>query len=136
MSNNSKAKLISDVLQSNVSQWWGWDSILEELIPGFLNVPGRIQGEIISTYMTYVPHVFNECDERGIFVLTDGRAQERRFKIATDAPEDKPEIAKRIVIMKKRENAIASKMELRIRNLKDQKILPKNWSPSQFLLNK
>ena len=60
MSNNSKAKLIADLLESDMSKWWAWDEILEGLIPGFANVPGRYQAEIISTYMTYVPGVLNE----------------------------------------------------------------------------
>jgi len=132
MSNNSKAKLIADLLESDMSKWWAWDEILEGLIPGFANVPGRYQAEIISTYMTYVPSVLNELDERGYFLLSDDRAQMRKFKIATDAPEDKPEIDKRIAVMQKRENSFSNKKELRIGNLKERKILPKNWKSPQL----
>lgn len=131
MSNNSKAKLIADLLESDVSKWWTWDEILEGLMPGFANVPARYQADILSTYMTYIPSVLNELDERGRFLLSDGRAQMRKFKIATNSPEDRPEIDRRIVAMQKREDSYSNKRELRIGNLKDQKILPKNWSSQQ-----
>ena len=134
MSNNSKAKLIADLLESDVSKWWTWDEILEGLMPGFANVPTRYQADILSTYMTYIPGVLNELDERGRFLLSDGRAQVRKFKIATDAPEDKPEIDRRIVAMQKREDSFSNKKELRISNLKEKKILPKNYSPEQSSL--
>ena len=132
MSNNSKAKLIADLLESNISKWWAWDEILEGLIPGFMNVPGRYQTEIISAYMTYIPHVYAEMDDRGYFLLRDGRAKLAKFKIATDAPEDRVEIDKRIAVMTKRENSISNKKELRIGNLKERKILPRGWAPSQL----
>lgn len=132
MSNNSKAKLIADLLESDMSKWWAWDEILEGLIPGFANVPGRYQAEIISTYMTYLPHVYAEIDKRGYFHLRDGIAKMARFKIATNAPEDRPEIDKRIAVMTKRENSISNRKELRIKNLKKRKILPKNWKDPQL----
>jgi len=141
MPNNSKAKLITDLLESDKSRWWGWDEILggvdgsdprkgkliQGLIPGFENVPGRIQAEIISLYMTYVPGVLVELDERGYFLLSDGRAQMRRFKIATDAPEDLPEVKKRLAVMQEREDSLSSRKHLRINNLKKREILPGNW---------
>jgi len=132
MSNKSKARAISDLLMSDMTKWWAWDEILEGLIPGFINVPGRIQAEIISTYMTYIPHVYTEMDDRGYFLLRDGIAKMTRFKIATDAPEDRPEIDKRIAVMTKRENSFSNKKELRIGNLKKRKILPRNWSPHKL----
>jgi len=132
MSNKSKARAITDLLMSDTTKWWAWDEILEGLIPGFMNVPGRIQSEIISAYMTYVPHVYAEMDDRGYFLLRDGIAKMARFKVATDAPEDRPEIYKRIAVMTKRENSFSNKKELRIGNLKDRKILPKNWSSNQL----
>ena len=56
----------------------------------------------------------------------------RKFKIATDASEDRPEIDKRIAVMEKREDAVSNKKELRIGNLKERKILPKNYEIPQL----
>jgi len=132
MSNKSKAKAIADLLMTDVSRWWGWDEIMEALIPGFSMIPRRAQSEILETYITYVPHVYAELDERKHFLLRDGIALAAKFKIATAEPEDEPEVKKRLVSFKKRERAISGRIETRIGNLKEEKILPKEWTPAQL----
>jgi len=124
MSKESKANLIADLLESDKSKWWGWDEILEGIIPGFVNVPGRMQVELISAYMTYISGVLIELDERGYFLLDEGRGQRRSFKIATDSPEDTPYISKRLASMEKRVNSFSGRKEKRIKNLKKDNILP------------
>jgi len=130
MSNNSKAKAIADLLMSDMARWWSWDEIMEGLIPGFSMVPRRVQSEVLEIYITYIPHVYAELDDRKRFLLRDGRAIQARFKIATTEPEDKPEVERRLVTLKKRERGISNRIEVRIENLKDAKILPGSWSPT------
>ena len=124
MSRESKANLIADLLESDKSKWWDWDEVLEGIIPGFMNVPGRMQVELISAYMTYIPAVLIELDERGYFLLTEGRGQRRSFKIATDSPEDTPYISKRLDCMDKRVNSFSGRKQKRIENLKKDNIFP------------
>jgi hypothetical protein len=132
MSNNSKGKAITDLLMSDMSKWWSWDEIMEALIPGFSMVPSRAQGDILETYMTYLPHVYAEADNREKFVLRIGIALEAKFKIATSEPEDKPYVEARIGSFKKREQAISGRIENRIENLKKEGILPPSWTPGQL----
>lgn len=129
MSRESKANLIADLLESDKSKWWGWDEILEGIIPGFVNVPGRMQVELISAYMTYIPGVLIELDERGYFLLDEGRGQRRSFKIATDSPEDTPFISKRLACMGKRLESYSGRKAIRVANLEKSNILPENESP-------
>lgn len=129
MSRESKANLIADLLESDKSKWWDWDEILEGIIPGFMNVPGRMQVELISAYMTYIPSVLIELDERGYFLLDEGRGQRRSFKIATDSPEDTPYISKRLACMNKRVKSYSNRKATRIANLEKSNILPENESP-------
>lgn len=124
MSRESKANLIADLLESDKSKWWSWDEILEGVIPGFENVPGRMQIELIAAYMTYISGVLIELDERGYFLLDEGRGQRRSFKIATDSPEDTPYIAKRLVKLDNRVKSFSGRKEKRIANLKKDNILP------------
>jgi len=130
MSNNSKAKAILDFLMTDVSRYMGWDEIMEGLITGFSMVPRRMQRETIEIYMTYLPHVYAEADHRKVFVLRDGVALKAKFKIATDAPADQPEIKSRLIVLTKRANGISNRVEVRIENLKEAKILPNSWSPA------
>jgi len=135
MSNSSKAKAIADLLMSDAGKWWEWDEILEGLIPGFSNVPSRIQAEIYEAYATYMPHARAELDDRGCFLMRDGREQGARFKIGTNSPEDKPFIMRTLVDQKKRAISINGRVEKRIENLKEEKILPKHFDTDKNLLN-
>ena len=132
MSNNSKGKAIADLLLTNTAIWWGWDEILEGLIPGFSNVPSRIQGEIFDAYETYVTHARAELDERGLFLMRDGRGMAARWKIATNDPADKPYIDRVLVDQSKRADAINGRITTRIANLKAEHILPPSWSMGQL----
>lgn len=132
MSNKSKAKAIADLLMSDSAKWWGWDDILESLIPGFSMIPHRSQREIVDTYITYIPHVYAELDERKKFLLRDGIALRARFKIATAEPEDRPEIEKRLGSLKKIEASYSNRIETRVNNLKEEKILPASFAPASL----
>jgi len=132
MSNNSKGKAIADLLMSDEDKWWGWDEILEGLIPGFSNVPQRIQAEIYDAYETYMTHARTEIDERGRMLMRDGRGWAARWKIATKNSEDRPYIDRVLADQKKRANGINGRIEKRIENLKQENILPEFWQPKEL----
>ena len=132
MSNNSKAKAIADLLMSDTAKWWKWSDILEGLIPGFSNVPSKIQGAIFESYETYMTHARAELDEREKVLLRDGKGMVARWKIATREVVDKPYIDRVIVDQQKRADAINGRVDLRITNLKADNILPEGWTPAQI----
>jgi hypothetical protein len=130
MSSNSKGKAIADLLMSDTAKWWGWDDILEGLIPGFSNVPSKIQGAIFESYETYMTHARAELDERERVLLRDGKSMAARWKIATTDPEDKPYIVRVLADQQKRANGINGRIETRVANLKAENILPESWTPA------
>ena len=132
MSNNSKAKAIADLLMSDTTKWWGWDEILEGLIPGFSNVPPKIQSAIFESYETYMTHARAELDEREKVLLRDGKSMVARWKIATKDSADKPYVDRVIIDQQKRADAINGRIDLRITNLKAENILPEGWTPAQL----
>src|SRR4030042_5376522 len=125
MSNNSKAKILADLLEVEDNRWWYWPELLERIIPGFENIPARIQDEIIGTYATYIPHVREILDDRGRYLMRDKRSVEARFKVAT--PSDREDVEKMINIEVRRKNSKAQRVEKRISNVKERKILPETW---------
>jgi len=130
MSNKSKAKAIAELLLSDVTRWWSWYEILEALIPDFSSaVITPAHEELLELYLTYLPHVYAELDERGRFLLRDRKGVAARFKIATTAPEDRVRVEDRLISFKKRERAISNKLKQRIGSLKEEKILPEAWKP-------
>lgn len=133
MSNNSKAKAIADLLMSDTTKWWGWDEILEGLIPGFSNVPSRIQGAIFDSYETYMTHARAELDEREKVLLRDGKGMAARWKVATTDAADEPYVHRVITDQQKRADAINGRVDLRITNLKADNILPESFDIEKHL---
>lgn len=127
MSSKSKARAVLDVLMSDMGRRWNWWDIMEVLIPGFSMIPKRAQREILESYMTYLPHVYAEADYRKVLVLRDGVAIMATFKIATTEPGDRPEVDRRLVELNKRKRAVSNRIETRIGNLKETKILPADF---------
>lgn len=126
MPNNSKAKIIADVLMSDVNRRWTWDEILEAMRPGIFSVvPKQYAREILATYVTYLPHVYAELDSRGKFLLREGRSWKASFKIATI--EDREEVESRLKVLEKRKESVEGRIKERIGNLKQEKILPRSW---------
>ena len=132
MSNNSKAKAITDLLMSDTSHYWDWPMIMAGLGIDLTMVPRRSVASLMAPYMTYIPHVYFELDQRKRFCLRDGIGLKARFKVATTAPEDKSEVERYLAVQTKRKNGIANRIEERVENLKADCILPPSWTPAQL----
>jgi hypothetical protein len=130
MSNKSKAKAIADLWMSDTSRYWDWPQTMTGLGIDLSMVPARSIRALMDPYMTYLPHVYFELDQRKRFCLRDGIGLKARFKVATTAPEDKPEVERYLAEQTKRKNGIANRIETRVDNLKAEKILPRSWSPT------
>ena len=130
-SRNSKAKMVADVLESDVERRWTWDEILEAMTPGIFSViPKQYAHEIVTNYAKNLSHVYEELDNRGKFLLRQGKGWKTSFKIATSS--DKEEIEKRLVDLSKRKDSVAGRIEVRVDNLKKEKLLPKKFTVDQL----
>jgi hypothetical protein len=136
MSSKSKAKAIVNLWLSDESRWWSWDETLEDLIHGFDMIPRRLLSGILKSYRDQYPQILAILDERGKFLLRDGMGRKARFKIATTAIEDKPEVDKRLGQLQKRENGISGRIDKRVENLKESKILPPDFRRKEPQLDK
>lgn len=132
MSNKSKAKAIADLLMSDTSRYWNWPEIMAGLGIDLSMVPRKGIAGLMEPYMTYLPHVYFELDQRKRFCIREGIGLRARFKIATTAPEDRPDVERYLEEQTKRKNGIANRIETRVENLQSDKILPEGWTPKQL----